>query len=76
MPYVVPPLSWHSLENGAPGYPASTWPLKTKDVPTASDESEGEKPEPYTGAKKTSPYLFGLGALKNKILRKQQNYRI
>ena len=56
------------LLGGAPGYPASTWPLKREQITTIPVESPAiVKNVPIT------PYfngLFGFGGLKNKIIRK------
>ena len=54
----VPHLSPYALNNGAPGYPASTWPLGR----TTIVKNEGVTP--YVNG------LFGFGALKNKIIGK------
>ena len=63
-PYIVP----YALRDGAPGYPASTWPLYREQIASAPAAS------PYLIKDgKITPYingLFGFGALKNRILRK------
>ena len=69
-PYIVP----YALRDGAPGYPASTWPLYREQIASAPAAS------PYLIKDgKITPYingLFGFGALKNRILRKHLMYNL
>ena len=55
---VVPYSSFYTSLNGAPGYPASTWPLSRSPIIKNSGVT------PYING------LFGFGALKNKVIRK------
>ena len=65
----------YALQTNAPGYPASTWPLKREQIPSTLVE-----PQVSVQNVRVTPYingLFGFGALKNKIIRKhEQNMKI
>ena len=64
--YLLP----YVLQKNAPGYPASTWPLKRENIATIPVVSP-----PIVNHVPITPYfkgLFGFGGLKNKIIRKNK----
>lgn len=76
-PYAIlpPPLVHETmlLSDGAPGYPAHTWPLNNG-LQTPMQADDGGQ---AAGGKPLQPYIrniFGFGTLKNKVIGKSEYF--